>query len=116
MWRMTTSSNPMKLSPLLCTDSRYNPSLLRPVSQTGNFATVQVDVIQMKEMVEENTSTTERVFQDRQYQVLLHSLNRNIRNTFPIKPSDLKKRIEGLIDREYLERDKNNHQIYNYLD
>lgn len=30
---------------------------------------VQVNAIQMKETVEENTSTTERVFQDRQYQV-----------------------------------------------
>jgi hypothetical protein len=30
----------------------------------------QVNAIQMKETVEENTSTTERVFQDRQYQVL----------------------------------------------
>lgn len=34
---------------------------------------------------------------------------------FPIKPADLKKRIESLIDREYLERDKSNPQIYNYL-
>lgn len=30
---------------------------------------IQVNAIQMKETVEENTSTTERVFQDRQYQV-----------------------------------------------
>jgi len=34
---------------------------------------------------------------------------------FPIKPADLKKRIESLIDREYLEREKSNPQIYNYL-
>lgn len=34
---------------------------------------------------------------------------------FPIKPADLKKIIESLIDREYLERDKSNPQIYNYL-
>jgi hypothetical protein len=34
---------------------------------------MQVNAIQMKETVEENTSTTERVFQDRQYQVNLHS-------------------------------------------
>ena len=34
---------------------------------------VQVNAIQMKETVEENTSTTERVFQDRQYQVGLRS-------------------------------------------
>ena len=31
------------------------------------------------------------------------------------QPADLKKRIESLIDREYLERDKNNATIYNYL-
>lgn len=33
------------------------------------LAIVQVNAIQLKETVEENTSTTERVFQDRQYQV-----------------------------------------------
>ncbi|KAH7568571.1 hypothetical protein JRO89_XS06G0016500 [Xanthoceras sorbifolium] len=90
-----------------------------------------VNAIQMKETVEENTSTTERVFQDRQYQVdaaivrimktrkvlshtlLITELFQQLK--FPIKPADLKKRIESLIDREYLERDKNNPQIYNYL-
>jgi hypothetical protein len=33
------------------------------------FPAEQVNAIQLKETVEENTSTTERVFQDRQYQV-----------------------------------------------
>lgn len=33
---------------------------------------------------------------------------------FPVKPADLKKRIESLIDREYLGR-QNNPQICNYL-
>ncbi|CAN1821772.1 CUL4 [Linum perenne] len=92
---------------------------------------LKVNAIQMKETVEENTSTTERVFQDRQYQVdaaivrimktrkvlshtlLITELFQQLK--FPIKPADLKKRIESLIDREYLERDKNNPQIYNYL-
>ncbi|WOL19607.1 cullin-4-like isoform X1 [Canna indica] len=92
---------------------------------------IKVNAIQMKETVEENTSTTERVFQDRQYQVdaaivrimktrkvlshtlLITELFKQLK--FPIKPADLKKRIESLIDREYLERDKNNPQIYNYL-
>ena len=32
-----------------------------------------------------------------------------------MQPADLKKRIESLIDREYLERDKNNATVYNYL-
>lgn len=92
---------------------------------------IKVNAIQMKETVEENASTTERVFQDRQYQIdaaivrimktrkvlshtlLITELFQQLK--FPIKPADLKKRIESLIDREYLERDKSNPQIYNYL-
>jgi cullin 4 len=34
---------------------------------------------------------------------------------FPAKPLDLKKRIESLIERDYLERDEDNAQMYNYL-
>ncbi|CAN6683666.1 unnamed protein product [Malus baccata var. baccata] len=100
-------------------------------SFTAPLYRIKVNAIQMKETVEENTSTTERVFQDRQYQVdaaivrimktrkvlshtlLITELFQQLK--FPIKPADLKKRIESLIDREYLERDKNNPQIYNYL-
>ncbi|KAK4361340.1 hypothetical protein RND71_020292 [Anisodus tanguticus] len=91
----------------------------------------KVNAIQMKETAEENTSTTERVFQDRQYQVdaaivrimktrkvlshtlLITELFQQLK--FPVKPADLKKRIESLIEREYLERDKNNPQVYKYL-
>ena len=75
--------------------------------------------------------TTERVFQDRQYQIdaaivrtmkarktLTHSLLvselfQQLR--FPLKPPDIKKRIESLIDREYLERDTANSSVYRYL-
>ncbi|CAK9867204.1 unnamed protein product [Sphagnum jensenii] len=92
---------------------------------------IKVNAIQLKETVEENSSTTERVFHDRQYQIdaaivrimktrkvlshtlLITELYQQLK--FPIKPADLKKRIESLIDREYLERDKTNPQIYNYL-
>eukprot|EP00850_Spirogloea_muscicola_P020727 SM000224S07115 [mRNA] locus=s224:78499:84282:- [translate_table: standard] len=100
---------------------------------------IKVNAIQLKETVEENTSTTERVFQDRQYQIdaaivrimktrkvlshtlliteLFHQASHPLHMflKFPIKPADLKKRIESLIDREYLERDKANAQIYQYL-
>jgi cullin-4 len=92
---------------------------------------IKVNSIQLKETVEENQQTNERVFQDRQYQIdaaivrimktrktlshqlLISELMNQIK--FPAKPTDLKKRIESLIDREYLERDRNNAQIYNYL-
>ncbi|GAU44788.1 hypothetical protein TSUD_382860 [Trifolium subterraneum] len=98
---------------------------------TAPLYRIKVNAIQLKETVEENTNTTERVFQDRQYQVdaaivrimktrkvlshtlLITELFQQLK--FPIKPADLKKRIESLIDREYLERDKSNPQVYNYL-
>lgn len=33
----------------------------------------------------------------------------------PFQPADLKKRIESLIDRDYMERDKENSNQYNYV-
>ncbi|TPX36563.1 hypothetical protein SmJEL517_g01214 [Synchytrium microbalum] len=81
---------------------------------------IKVNAIQMKETVEEQKRTEEGVFQDRQYQVdaaivrimktrkqlshtlLIAELYEQLK--FPIKPQDLKKRIESLIEREYLER------------
>uniref|UniRef100_A0A7N0ZRY4 Cullin-4 n=1 Tax=Kalanchoe fedtschenkoi TaxID=63787 RepID=A0A7N0ZRY4_KALFE len=103
----------------------FNESLTAPLYR------IKVNAIQMKETVEENASTTERVYQDRQHQIdaaivrimktrkvlshtlLITELYQQLK--FPIKPSDIKKRIESLIDRDYLERDKSNSQIYNYL-
>lgn len=92
---------------------------------------IKINQIQMKETPEENVSTTERVFQDRQYQVdaaivrimkTRKSLTHNLLITelyqqlkFPVKPADLKKRIESLIDRDYMERDKDNPNSYNYV-
>jgi len=35
--------------------------------------------------------------------------------TFYFQPADLKKRIESLIDRDYMERDKDNQNQYNYV-
>lgn len=34
---------------------------------------------------------------------------------FAAKPTDLKKRIESLIEREYMNRDKNDTQLYYYV-
>ena len=36
-------------------------------------------------------------------------------NRFSATTSDIKKRIESLIEREYLERDKDDNSSYNYL-
>ena len=92
---------------------------------------LKINTIQMRESAEENQQTTEKVFQDRQYQIdacivrimktrktlshqlLISELFSQLK--FKMKPNDLKKRIESLIDREYLERDSNNSQVYVYL-
>ncbi|ESO98807.1 hypothetical protein LOTGIDRAFT_187016 [Lottia gigantea] len=92
---------------------------------------IRINQVQMKETPEENTSTTEKVFHDRQYQVdaaivrimktrktlshnlLISELYNQLK--FPVKPTDLKKRIESLIDRDYMERDKDNPNSYHYV-
>ncbi|OCT95365.1 cullin-4A [Xenopus laevis] len=92
---------------------------------------IKINQIQMKETVEEQVNTTERVFQDRQYQIdaaivrimkMRKTLTHNLlvselynQLKFPVKPGDLKKRIESLIDRDYMERDKDNSKQYHYL-
>lgn len=92
---------------------------------------IKVNAIQMKETVEENAATTEKVFQERNYQidaalVRIMKTRRTLQHMaliaevirhllFPHKAGDIKKRIESLIDREYLERDQNNAQTYHYL-
>lgn len=92
---------------------------------------IKVNAIQMKETVEENAATTEKVFQERNYQIdaalvrimktrrtlqhptLIREVIRHLR--FSHKAGDIKKRIESLIEREYLERDESNAQTYHYL-
>ncbi|XP_059323103.1 cullin-4A isoform X2 [Ammospiza nelsoni] len=92
---------------------------------------IKINQIQMKETVEEQVSTTERVFQDRQYQIdaaivrimkMRKTLGHNLlvselynQLKFPVKPGDLKKRIESLIDRDYMERDKDNPNQFHYV-
>nr|CAG4644588.1 EOG090X01NX [Leptodora kindtii] len=92
---------------------------------------IKINQIQLKETTEEQKATEERVFQDRQYQIdaaivrimkMRKTLTHNLLITelynqlnFPVKPADLKKRIESLIDRDYMERDKDNPNQYNYV-
>lgn len=92
---------------------------------------IKINSIQMRETEQENEQTTERVFQDRQHQidaaiVRIMKARKNLSHSllmselfkqlkFPLKPADLKKRIESLIDREYLERDPLSSANYRYL-
>lgn len=98
---------------------------------TSKLYRVRINAIQMKESVDESRKTNEMVLQDRQHQIdaaivrimktrktlghklLINELISQLR--FPVHPPDLKRRVESLIDREYLERDSSDPQIYNYL-
>ena len=98
---------------------------------TEKLFRIRVNQIQSRETPEENKETNEKVMLDRQYQIdaavvrilkarrtLSHNLLMNELFTqlkFPVKSSDLKKRIESLIDREYLERDSRQVDQYVYL-
>lgn len=98
---------------------------------TAKLYRVKINTIQLKESVQEEAHTNEQVAQDRQYQidaavVRIMKARRQLSHNqliselfallqFPCKASDLKKRIESLIEREYIERDKNNSSLYCYV-
>lgn len=85
----------------------------------------------MKETSDENTKTHEDVNRDRGYAIdaavvrvmkarktMLHSHLVSevfLQLPFPTTGPDVKKRIESLLEREYLERDENNANTYTYL-
>ncbi len=91
---------------------------------------VKINQLQMKETKEEQSATQAKVFEDRQYAIdacivrimkarktLTHNQLMSEVFTqlkFPAKPADIKKRIATLIEREYMERDKDNSSVYNY--
>lgn len=92
---------------------------------------IKINQVQLKETHEEQSMTEERVFQDRQYQidaalVRIMKTRKKLDNTslineivqhvkFPVNNHDIKVRIESLIERDYLQRDQDNAQIYNYV-
>ncbi|KAF0720946.1 cullin-4B [Aphis craccivora] len=92
---------------------------------------IKINQVQMMETNEEQEAIKERVYQDRQYHTeaaivrimktrksLMHNLLiSELFNQlkFSIKPADLKKRIQSLINRGYMERDKDNPNQYNYI-
>lgn len=92
---------------------------------------LKINQVQIKETVEENRETNEQIFQDRQLQIdaaivrimkskkvlshpeLMAALFEQLK--FPISPHDLKKRIEHLIDRDFIERDPSCPTKYSYV-
>lgn len=98
---------------------------------TSKKVRIKINQIQLKETRVEQQRTQESVFQDRIGQVdaalvrimktrkTLHhnELIAEVINIlkFPFQASDLKKRIEHLIDRDFIGRDKHDPTLYNYI-
>lgn len=98
---------------------------------TDRLFRVRINQVQLKETEEEDRITEQKVLIDRQFQidaaiVRIMKACKCISHTnliselfdklgIPVKPCDLKKRIELLIEREYMERDKDNPANYNYI-
>eukprot|EP00877_Chromochloris_zofingiensis_P012104 jgi/Chrzof1/7147/Cz02g12240.t1 len=106
---------------VLCYNAGFANKLLR----------IRINTIQLKETPEENKKTNEQVLQERQYQIdaaivrtmktrktLSHKLlvaEVLTQLKFQLKGSDLKKRIDNLIEREYMARDPDDSSVYNYV-
>lgn len=104
-----------------CFNNAFNEKLFR----------IKINQIQLKETPEEQRATEESVLLDRQFQIdaaivrimkkekilqhniLMSQLYKVL--DIPINPLSLKKRIEQLIEREYIERDQANPSAYKYV-
>ncbi|CAF3377203.1 unnamed protein product [Rotaria sp. Silwood1] len=92
---------------------------------------IKINQVQLKETPEENSSTTERVVQDRQYQidaaiVRIMKIRKTLSHAqlisevfsqlkFPLSTAVVKTRIESLLEREYMKRSADNANIYEYV-
>ncbi|GAA5868593.1 hypothetical protein JCM1840_005500 [Sporobolomyces johnsonii] len=94
---------------------------------------IKINQIQQKETAEENKSTTERVFTDRsshlqlaivrimkarktlKHSELVMEVVSQIGQRFKVEPTEIKKSISSLIDREYLRRAEGQLNVYEYL-
>ncbi|KAI9206906.1 Cullin family-domain-containing protein [Polychytrium aggregatum] len=92
---------------------------------------VKINSLQLKDTPEEEEATKERVAADRQYQVdaaivRIMKTKKRLSHTLlvsavfeqlklQIEPADMKKRIESLIEREFLQRDADDNAMYIYL-
>eukprot|EP01119_Soliformovum_irregulare_P018177 TRINITY_DN5521_c0_g1_i1.p1 TRINITY_DN5521_c0_g1~~TRINITY_DN5521_c0_g1_i1.p1 ORF type:complete len:734 (+),score=232.83 TRINITY_DN5521_c0_g1_i1:107-2308(+) len=94
---------------------------------------VKVMTVVQKETAEERKETREKVDEDRKHQIeaaivrimksrksmehsnLISEVTKQLSSRFMPNPMLVKKRIESLIEREYLERHKTDRKMYNYL-
>ncbi|ORY92144.1 Cullin family-domain-containing protein [Syncephalastrum racemosum] len=97
---------------------------------TANGVRLKINVVQQEQSSEERKATETKVIVDRQHQleaaiVRIMKAKKTLTHTelmnelfgqlkFPLQATDIKKRIESLIDREYLARDNEQSGVYNY--
>lgn len=98
---------------------------------TSKLYHIVVSQIPAKEQREEEANVEQRVFEDRQHEVdaaIVRIMKAKKRLThqqllvevfatvsFPVQAADVKRRVESLIEREYLERDQESASTYSYL-
>ncbi|GAA98842.1 uncharacterized protein L969DRAFT_24916 [Mixia osmundae IAM 14324] len=94
---------------------------------------IKINQIQMKETAEENQSTTTRVFLDRQSHLqlcivrlmksrktikhaeLIMDVVNELKDRFKVETQEIKKAIDSLIEREYMERVEGSRNTYSYV-
>lgn len=98
---------------------------------THKLQRIRVNQVQLRDNAEESTATYEKVFADRQHVVdaaivRFMKSRRTATHTdlvsevtgmlkFPVLPADMKKRIEHLIERDFLSRDDKSPNVYQYV-
>jgi len=120
-----------------------NPDTKKPVEESDTFSfntkfksklfKVKVNTVVQKETEVERSDTRLKVDEDRKHQIeaaivrimksrksmehsnLISEVTKQLQSRFMPNPMIIKKRIESLIEREYLERSKADRKVYQYL-
>lgn len=100
---------------------------------TDTHMRIKINQIQIKETQEEQKSTTDRVFVDRQnhiqlvivrtlksrktikHQELVMEVVKQLKDRFKVETTEIKKAISSLIDRDYMERSDEGKDVYVYV-
>jgi len=124
-------------------DKTTNPDEMKKIEDSDVFAynskfksklfKVKVMSVAQRETEVETVETRQKVDEDRKLQIeaaivrimksrktmehsdLIAEVTKQLSSRFMPNPNIVKKRIESLIEREYLERSKNDRKLYNYL-
>jgi len=124
---LIVKKHPKKVRRTVSDDDRF----IFNSSFKSNQHRIRITNIQMKETTEDRSKINEAVARDRlclidavivrimkarkrlEHKVLLREVMIQVK--FPASGTDIKKRIESLIEREYLQRSEDDRSIYNYL-